>query len=97
VIEAAQYRGKTLTLRAAVRVEPTEGTVARLLVRVHATDCSTTFRDDMGNHPIAGNTWAYYEIQAPIALNAQDIEFGTQIVGWGSVWIDSISMNFSKQ
>lgn len=68
--------------------------MARLLVRVHRTDCSTSFRDDMGNHPITGGAWSPYEIQAPIALDAQDIEFGMQLIGQGAAWIDNISMTF---
>jgi hypothetical protein len=48
VLDAAQYRGKRLTFRAAVRVDDTLGRVARLLVRVHRNDCSTSFRDEDG-------------------------------------------------
>jgi len=94
VIDATQYRGKKLTYRADVRADVAQGSVARLLVRVHRTDCSTSFRDDMGNHPITGGGWSPYEIQAPIALDAQDIEFGIQLIGTGAAWIDNISMTF---
>jgi hypothetical protein len=48
VLDAAQYRGKRLTFRAAVRADDTLESLARLLVRVHRTDCSTSFRDDIG-------------------------------------------------
>ncbi|MCU1262788.1 MAG: hypothetical protein JWO80_5673, partial [Bryobacterales bacterium] len=36
-----------------------------------------------------------YEIQAPIALDARDIEFGMQVFGQGAAWIDNISMTFA--
>jgi hypothetical protein len=94
VVDATQYRGKKLIYRADVRTDVTQGGVARLLVRVHRTDCSTSFRDDMGNHPITGSTWLPYEIHAPIALDAQDIEFGMQLIGHGAAWIDNIAMTF---
>ena len=38
--------------------------------------------------------WAAYEIRAPIATDAYQIEFGVQLVGAGAVWIDQISMEF---
>jgi hypothetical protein len=95
VVDAKQYRGKRLTYRASVRANVGIGSAARLLVRVHRTDCSTSFRDDMGNHPITASTWSSYEIQAPIAMDARDIEFGIQLIGQGQAWIDNISMMFT--
>jgi hypothetical protein len=95
VIDATQYRGTMLRYRADVRADVLPGNVARLLVRVHRTDCGTSFRDDMGNHPITSSAWSPYEIQAPIALDARDIEFGMQLIGKGAAWIDNISMTFA--
>jgi hypothetical protein len=80
-----------------VRADVALGSVARLLVRVHRVDCSTSFRDDMADHPITASTWSPYEIQAPIALDARDVEFGLQLIGQGQAWIDNISMTFSDQ
>ena len=97
VVEATQYRGKRLIYRADVRTDVAQGSVARLLVRVHRTDCSTSFRDDMGNHPVTGGEWSPYEIQAPIASDARDIEFGMQLAGQGAAWIDNISMTFEDR
>jgi hypothetical protein len=93
-LDALPYRGQTLVYRAFVRVDPSLGSVARLLVRVHRQDCSTTFRDDMGNHPVKSGIWGAYEIRAPIAMDAYHIEFGVQLIGSGAVWIDQISMDF---
>jgi uncharacterized protein (TIGR02246 family) len=95
VVDATPYRGKWLTFRAAVRADVDSGSVARLLVRVHTTDGGTSFRDDMGAHPISSATWAFYEINAPIGVDARDIEFGMQLVGHGAAWIDNISIDFS--
>lgn len=95
VVDATQYRGKRLTFRAAVRTDVALGNWARLLVRIHKEDGGTSFRDDMGNHPITSATWAFYEIHAPVGVDARDIEFGMQLVGRGAAWIDSISMDFA--
>jgi hypothetical protein len=95
VIDATQYRGKMLTYRAAVRADVASGSVARLLVRVHRMGCSTSFRDDMGDHPITTSGWTSYRLQAPIGPDARDIEFGMQLVGKGAAWIDNITMTFA--
>jgi hypothetical protein len=95
VVDAAQYRGSRLTYRADVRADVAPGSVARLLVRVHRVDCSTSFRYDMGDHPITASAWTSYQLQAPIAPDARDIEFGVQLIGKGAAWIDNISMNFA--
>jgi hypothetical protein len=48
----------------------------------------------MGNHPVTSGDWAPYEIRAPIARDAYQIEFGLQLIGRGAAWIDQISMEF---
>jgi hypothetical protein len=95
-LDASPYWSKTLQYRAFLRVESTSGGVARLLVRVHRKDCSTTFRDDMGDHPVVSAEWRAYEIQAPIATDAYHIEFGVQLAGTGAVWMDQVSMEFKS-
>jgi hypothetical protein len=94
-LDASAHLGQTLTYRAFVRIEPRLNGVARLLVRVHRKDCSTTFRDDMGDHPVTSGDWAAYEIHAPIALDAYHIEFGMQLIGPGAAWIDQMSTEFA--
>jgi hypothetical protein len=94
-VDATPYRGKELTFRAAVRAEVALGSAARLLVRVHGKNVSTLFFDNMGRFPVTSSAWSFYEIHAPIAQGAEDIEFGMQLIGLGSAWIDNISMNFA--
>ncbi len=95
-LDASPFLGQTLVYRALVRVDPSFGGVGRLLVRVHRKDCSTTFRDGMGDHPVISGEWGAYEIRAPIAMDAYQIEFGVQLVGTGAVWIDQISIEFKS-
>ncbi len=73
-VDAVPYRGKRLAYGAAVRADLTGASVARLLVRVHREDGSTSFRDD--DRPIASGLWIFYEIDAPIVSDARDVEFG---------------------
>lgn len=95
-VNATPYRGKRLTYRADVRAEVQGTSVARLLVRVHREDGSTSFRDDMGSRPITAGPWTTYQIDAPIAPDARDIEFGMQLVGEGSAWIDKVALVFGS-
>ena len=95
VVDVTPYRGKTLTFRAAVRAAVSVGGEARLLVRVHRDDSSTSFFDDMGKFPVRSSAWHIYEIQAPIDREAGDVEFGMQLIGQGEAWIDHISMDFT--
>ena len=91
-IDATPYRGKRLTYRAAVRAEVTGGSAVRMQVHIHHPDGTTSIRDAMGLHPIRSTAWTYYEINAPVALDARDIMFGVQVVGEGAAWIDNISL-----
>jgi ketosteroid isomerase-like protein len=68
----------------------------RLLVRIHRENGSTSFRDDMGARPITAGRWTTYQIDAPIASDARDIEFGMQLIGEGSAFIDNISIVFGR-
>lgn len=97
VLDATRFRGKVLTYQADVRADVSSAGAARLLVRVHRTDCSTSFFDNMGYHPITAATWTRYEIQAPIATDARDLEFGMQLIGQGAAWIDNISMTWRTE
>jgi hypothetical protein len=95
LLDAEPYRGKVVTLRAAVRAEVLLGSTARLLVRIHRQDCSISFRDDMGNSPVRSAAWAFSEVWARIARDARHIEFGMQMVGQGAAWIDHVSLDFA--
>jgi len=94
-LDVTQHRGQSLVYRAFVRVDPRQKSVARMLVRLHRKDCSTTFRDDMGNHPVTSGNWSVYEIRAPIANDAYHMEFGLQLIGQGAAWIDHMSMEYT--
>jgi hypothetical protein len=91
---AAPYREKFVRFRATVRADVAKGAFANLLVRVHRTDNSTSFYNDMANSPITSKSWIVYEIVGPVDKDARDIEFGVQLHGKGSAWIDRITLDF---
>lgn len=95
IVDATPYRGRWLAYHAAVRAAVTAPGVARLLVRIHRENGSTSVRDDMGRHPITSSAWAPYELDAPIPPDARDIEFGLQLYGEGSAFIDNISLTYT--
>jgi hypothetical protein len=92
--DAEPFRGQKVKFRAAVRV--TGNGYARILVRIHRVDGTTSFRDDMGDHPIRSASWAFYEIEAPVPLDARDIELGMQDFEQGIASIDRISVTYSR-
>jgi hypothetical protein len=47
-LDVTPYRGQILTYRAFVRVDPDRKSIARLLVRIHRKDCSTTLYPEIG-------------------------------------------------
>jgi hypothetical protein len=93
IYDAEPFRGQKVKFRAAVRV--TGNGYARILVRIHRMDGTTSFRDDMGDHPINSPNWTFYEIEAPIPLDARDIELGIQDFEQGVASIDRISVTYS--
>jgi hypothetical protein len=92
--DAEPFRGQKVKFRAAVRV--TGNGYARILVRIHRVDGTTSFRDDMGDHPIRSPSWAFYEIEALIPLDARDIELGMQDFEHGIASIDRISVTYFR-
>jgi hypothetical protein len=92
LVDAAPYRGKLLTFSAVIRTEAPPESMARLLIHIHGAGCRSAFRDDMGDHPIISDRWAAYKVRAPVGPDAVYVEFGMQLIGRGSAWIDNVSM-----
>ncbi len=93
--DAAPYRGKTVRLRAFVRVEPAAR--AQMWLRVDLPDKQLGFFDDMGDRPITSPQWASYEIAGAVASNAESVSIGVRSYGQGSVWIDSPSFDIVSE
>ena len=88
---AAAYRGKTVRLRAWVRVEAgTPGDRAQMWLKVYRPNGKTGFYDDMDDRPVRDAEWTNCEIVAEVDRDAQFLDFGVRSIGRGRVWVDEV-------
>ena len=73
---AAPYQGKTIRLRARVRVNNPDAGAAGLWLRVDRPNQARGFFDNMQDRPIRSAEWREYEIQGPVAGDATGIVGG---------------------
>jgi erythromycin esterase len=78
--DAAPWRGKSVRLRANVRLDdPQPGNHAQLFLRVIRPNGEPAFYDDMGDRPITSAAWAPAEIDGEVASDATSIEIGLKL------------------
>ena len=102
-INAVPYRGKTVRLRAAVKLEQFFATPTGMLrsyqaedrvqlwLRVVRTKERIGFSDQMDDRPVRSPEWTRCEITAPIDDDAVLINFGVMSFGGARAWIDDVS------
>jgi hypothetical protein len=102
---AASYAGKTVRLRAWLRVDsffqanvgyrlpnlPNLEDRAQLWMKVERANHKTGFSDSMDDRPVRSADWTRAEIVGQIDEDAQFISFGVESTGGGRVWIDDVS------
>jgi hypothetical protein len=89
---AAAYRGKTVRLRAWVRVEAGgPGDRAQMWLRVDRPNGKVGFMEDMDGRPVRAAEWTSCEIVAEIDSDAQFVDFGVKSMGRSRVWVDDVS------
>jgi hypothetical protein len=91
---AAAYRGKTVRLRAWVRVDaggPDDR--AQMWLRVDRPAGKVGFLEDMDGRPVRAAEWTNCEIVAEIDSDAQFVDFGVKSMGRGRVWVDDVSFD----
>jgi hypothetical protein len=76
VMPAAPHLGKTIRLRARVRVTNPDAGTAGLWLRVDRPNQATGFFDNMQDRPVRSAEWREYEIQGPVAADAISIVGG---------------------
>jgi hypothetical protein len=84
---AADYRGRRVRFRAAVRTSG-DGTRARLWLAVERPGNLPGFLDNMADRPIVALPWQVYEITGEVAPDATRIGIGMTVTGDGKAWID---------
>ncbi len=94
---AAAYRGRTVRLRAWIRVESADPQDrAQMFLSVDRPNRQTGFLDNMSDRPIRSAEWTRCEIVAPVVGDATFINFGFMSIGKGAVWVDEVSFEISR-
>jgi hypothetical protein len=99
---AAAYRGKTVRLRAWLRLEtffvtsigirlPDPDDRAQMWLNVEGANRRNGFADNMDDRPVRSPEWSLCEITADIGEDARFINFGVVSIGSGRVWVDDVS------
>ncbi len=87
--DAAPYRGRSVRLRAWIRIEPDAPSGhARMFLEVNLPTGKTGFSDNMGDRPISSSAWQSYEISGEVASDAESVGIGVMSSGKGRVWVD---------
>lgn len=94
---AAEYRGKTIRLRAWVRLESVDAQDhAQVFLRVDRANRQTGFFDNMSDRPVRSAEWTRCEIVCPVDRDATFVDFGFMSIGKGTVWVDEVSFGVVK-
>jgi C-terminal processing protease CtpA/Prc len=90
--DAGAYRGKRIRFRAAVRAEALGmAGQAYLWLRVDRSGGQMGFFDNMNDRPIRERDWRYYEITGDVDSDAERVNIGLILRGYGKAWIDDAS------
>jgi hypothetical protein len=90
-IDAAPFAGKRIRMRGAVRVDGSS-TSAQMWLRLDGKDGSMGYLDNMGERPIRGIVWQYYDIEANVGADVGKVAFGLMGLGAGKVFFDDVSI-----
>jgi hypothetical protein len=89
---AASYRGKTIRLRAWLRVEDAgDSDRGQLWLSVDRMSGRSAFPDNRNQRTIDSEEWTPLEVEAAIADDATFINFGIMAFGRARVWVDDVS------
>lgn len=95
---AAPYRGKTIRLRAWMRVEAVDAADrGQMWLTVERPRGLDGFSDYMDDRPIRSAQWIECEILGQVSRDAQFINFGFISSGKGRVWVDDVSFEVVRR
>jgi len=93
-VSAAAYRGKTVRLRAWLKVEAASPEDrGQLWLHVLRPNGKPGFLDNMDDRPVRPAEWTPCEIVAEVDADAQFLDFGVIAIGRGRVWVDEVSFD----
>lgn len=90
--DATPYRGKTVRLRASLRLEASgpEDT-AQMWFRVDRAERQVGSFDNMDDRPVKSSSWTPAEIVAKVQDDAARLNIGVMSVGKGRAWVDDLA------
>ena len=107
---AVAYRGKTVRLRAWLRLQTAYVTAtsihlppdnapdsAQLWLKVERTGRRPGFSESGDEQPVRSGEWQQREIVGTIDEDAQFIRFGVMSIGGGRAWVDDVSFEVISQ
>jgi len=93
-IDATPFRGKKIRLHAKMKSALTGDASARIWLRVDRPDGAMGFFDNMADRaPKSLPEWTDLEITGDVASDAEAIAFGMLMLGDGTAWIDSVTLD----
>jgi len=108
---AAPYRGRTVRLRAWLRLDPRPSSdlinswlrmeapvedSAQMRLSVDRGNDRSGFFDNMDDRPVRSAEWTSCEISGPIDDDARFIEIAVMSIGRGRAWVDDVSFEIVK-
>lgn len=88
---AKAYRGKTVRLRAWLRLEASDpGDRAQMWLGVDRAKEQKGFFDNMSDRPVRSAEWTQCEIVTRVESDATFLKFGVMSIGKGRVWVDDV-------
>lgn len=89
---AAAYRGKTVRLRAWLRLESSgPDDRAQMWLSVDRANDRQGFFDNMSDRSVRSSEWTPCEIHTRVDADATFIKFGVMSIGKGRVWVDNVT------
>ncbi len=90
--DATPYRGRTVRLRASLRVEGSgPADAAQMWFRVDRPGPQVGSFDNMDDRPVKSSAWTPAEIVAKVQDDAARLNIGVMSLGKGRVWVDDLS------
>ena len=91
--DAAAYRGKTIHLHVALRLDASSrGDTAQMWLRVDCDQNRMCGFDNMDNRPVRSTKWKDADISVRVPLKAVKINIGLIAVGHGRAWMDEVTL-----
>jgi len=89
--DAQPFRGKTVRLRAWIRLDrKAPADHVQMLLHVGRPGMQPGFVDNMADRPIVAEEWRRYEIQGEVAPDAETIRLGVMLFGLGRAWVSEV-------